>query len=55
MKRAKLREWYGRRFTSGSRITAFLLAIAFGIFLAFAQADDEKVKEENHKTEQSVE
>lgn len=46
MKREKLIEWYGRRLATNSRIAAFILIIAFGIFMAYAEPVQESVKHE---------
>jgi hypothetical protein len=44
MKREKLVELYGRRFSINSKMAGFLLIIAFGILMAFAQPGQEAVK-----------
>jgi hypothetical protein len=54
MKREKLSELYGRRFTPWTNIVGFLLIIAFGILMAFAQGNQEGTHEQTPKTEQLV-
>jgi hypothetical protein len=43
MKREKLVESYGRRFSTNNKIAGFLLIIAFGILMTFVQPGQESV------------
>jgi hypothetical protein len=52
MKRRKLTELYGRRYTPWSNFIGVLLVVAFGSFLAITEGKKETVGEET-QTEQS--
>lgn len=52
MQRGEIREWYGRRFTIGVEITAFLLIIAFGIIIAFSPGNKEQESDQHYRIEQ---
>jgi hypothetical protein len=48
----KLMEYYGKRFTSGSKIALFIVIILFGIFIAFGERNVES--DEKDGVEKSV-